>query len=854
MRRRRSRLFLSAAFALAVGLVLGWGVTHEPARSQQLDPESIARAYLEQTGQQRGIQSASTGSLNLLEIRESPAAYHVRFRQMLRGIPVFGAFSTVSVQKDTDAVGLVLDRRVSLASRVITGAKLGPDEAEAIALAGVGATRLRGTASAEPTYYPVGRAYALAWQVLLPTLDPLGDWLVVVGDEDGEVLLKQNLLRFDSGQVFDPNPAVTSGGSVPPPDDCDSSANASTLAAQYRSRTLLGIEGGQNKLKGQYVDLTAPGIVGSLNPAGQANEPSRVYNYPCNDPRFEEVMVYYHVDTAQRKIQSLGFSGNAGILDQAIPAHAHYDDGTLDFLCNAFYSPLNRGLHFGDSSYLACGFVTDTAEDADVIVHEYGHAIQDNQIPGFSFGAPLDVEQARAMGEGFGDFLAATIFGDPCEGEWLNFGESACAGEPGLRWLQNTKVYPSDFEACPDEEDGSEEEHCAGELWGGALWDLVEAFGNNQAARDLALTLVLDSHFYLDPLSTFAEGAAAIRQADLDLYGGVHVASIGSVFAARGISSGGGVSDFPYIIFHIRHSFLGDLHAALKVGDSSFPDCQEAIFDTWEVPDIDDLYVWLSLSGTLCEPLLPPSAARPWRLEVQDHLVLDSGAIETFGVALSGTDYCLATDVPVDIPDNGSAVYSVVDCTNRVKPPSGVPQPTVTPMPSSTPTATSPTTPTPTNTAGATATVTATPTATTGGGATPTNTTAPAASPTSTSTATSTPTATPTNTAAPTDTVAPTNTPTRTPTPTTPPHPVGDVTCDGVVNPIDAALILQHDVGLLPVLPCSGPADVNGDGVINPIDAQLILQYDAGLICCLPFGAGGTEWLGQVLEWLRLRW
>lgn len=148
-------------------------------------------------------------------------------------------------------------------------------------------------------------------------------------------------------------------------------------------------------------------------------------------------------------------------------------------------------------------------------------------------------------------------------------------------------------------------------------------------------------------------------------------------------------------------------------------------------------------------------------------------------------------------------------------------QPTVTP-------AVSPT-PTPTNTAGTTPTVTLTPTATTAGAATPTNTTAPTSTPTPTATST------------------PTRTPTRTPT-HTPPHPVGDVTCDGIVNPIDAALILQHDVGLLPSLPCSGPADVNGDGLVNPIDAQLILQYDAGLICCLPPGAGGTAWLASVLD------
>jgi hypothetical protein len=40
-------------------------------------------------------------------------------------------------------------------------------------------------------------------------------------------------------------------------------------------------------------------------------------------------------------------------------------------------------------------------EDAEVIVHEYGHSVQDNQVPGF--GSTPD---AGAIGEAFGDYLA----------------------------------------------------------------------------------------------------------------------------------------------------------------------------------------------------------------------------------------------------------------------------------------------------------------------------------------------------------------------------------------------------------------------------------------------------------------
>ena len=46
----------------------------------------------------------------------------------------------------------------------------------------------------------------------------------------------------------------------------------------------------------------------------------------------------------------------------------------------------------------------DDAEDAEVIVHEYGHSVQDDQVPGF--GPRLE---AGSIGEAFGDYLAVTV-------------------------------------------------------------------------------------------------------------------------------------------------------------------------------------------------------------------------------------------------------------------------------------------------------------------------------------------------------------------------------------------------------------------------------------------------------------
>lgn len=68
----------------------------------------------------------------------------------------------------------------------------------------------------------------------------------------------------------------------------------------------------------------------------------------------------------------------------------------------------------------------------------------------------------------------------------------------------------------------------------------------------------------------------------------------------------------------------------------------------------------------------------------------------------------------------------------------------------------------------------------------------------------------------------------------TPLPPVGDANCNGSVDSIDAALVLQYGAGLVASLPCQVFADVNEDSTVNSIDAALILQFNAGLIPSLP--------------------
>ena len=136
---------------------------------------------------------------------------------------------------------------------------------------------------------------------------------------------------------------------------------------------------------------------------------------------------------------------------------------------NSFYSPTTKALTFGTGG-------VDDAEDAGIIAHEYGHSIQDNQVPGFGSSA-----EGGAMGEGFGDFLGATYedavsttgYGKACVGEWDATAYSS-SDPTCLRRLDTNKVYPKDI---------TNEVHDDGEIWAQGQYEMAQAFGRDVATK-----------------------------------------------------------------------------------------------------------------------------------------------------------------------------------------------------------------------------------------------------------------------------------------------------------------------------------------------------------------------------------
>jgi Zn-dependent metalloprotease len=211
-------------------------------------------------------------------------------------------------------------------------------------------------------------------------------------------------------------------------------------------------------------------------------------------------------------LESVGFRGRRRIFDKPLVINAN---GTNED--NSWYSPHDHSITFGTGG-------VDDGEDAEIILHEFGHAIQDAICPGF--GQSLE---AAAMGEGFGDYFAASFFADrkprryqTSVGTWDGVTDTF-HNPPCVRRVDE----PLTFESFEHSEDY---EHENGQIWSAALWEIRRAVG-----RDVADRIILESHFQLDGFTTFARGARAILDADRNLYRGRNAEVLRRVFRRRGI-------------------------------------------------------------------------------------------------------------------------------------------------------------------------------------------------------------------------------------------------------------------------------------------------------------------------------
>jgi hypothetical protein len=308
-----------------------------------------------------------------------------------------------------------------------------------------------------------------------------------------------------SAQVFVPNP-VQSLGDESLTDQKDS--DAAVPAAAYHAVQLTNLDG-SGFLHGDYATVYSE----TGNPAFS---PTNTFAYTRSQDEFEQVMAYYWITEAEKYIQRLGFGTTRRAIDNQ-PQKVRINQYGAD---NSFETdhPILE-IRYGKGG-------VDDAEDAEVILHEYGHAIHSSQ--NFSFAS----EQAGAISEGFADYWAVTVSDVvsqrlgvpereplPCVADWdstsYTSGPVHC-----LRRLDENLHYPGDLNG---------EVHHDGEIWSRALWDIRQALGHTKAD-----TLILQGSFDF-PGTTMPVLANSTVAAAQQLYGKSVANTVRQAFVARGI-------------------------------------------------------------------------------------------------------------------------------------------------------------------------------------------------------------------------------------------------------------------------------------------------------------------------------
>ncbi|GAB3080220.1 M36 family metallopeptidase [Pedococcus soli] len=312
-----------------------------------------------------------------------------------------------------------------------------------------------------------------------------------------------------SGSVFMVNP-VQSSGDQSLTDQKDS--DAAVPASAYAKVALRNLDG-SGYLRGSWV--TVQSATGT--PAYSA---TNTFTYTRHQDQFEQVMAYFWVNQAQEYLQSLGFGSTLpGIVHQSFDVKVDQYGGD-----NSYQTDKPYRVRLGKGG-------VDDAEDAEVIVHEYGHAVHASQVPGYGTS-----EEAGAIGESFGDYLAVSVgLAAAKQYGWPVKAEEACPMDWDSTSYTGAPHCIRRFDLGLTVADKQGEVHYDGQIWSQALWEIrkgYQAMGKTSAAWDRTL---VNSQFSYAPGTSFSAAAKATYAEALAKDGAAAAALVKDRFAARGI-------------------------------------------------------------------------------------------------------------------------------------------------------------------------------------------------------------------------------------------------------------------------------------------------------------------------------
>lgn len=261
------------------------------------------------------------------------------------------------------------------------------------------------------------------------------------------------------GNIFNPDPLTTAmvsyGDTDPVSGDryIDYNDSNHPLLESETEEVMMPVclENGTYALKSTYVaikELEAPVSEIPVSTDG-------TFLFTRNQPGFEDVNALYHINKFKLLINECGYED---LVNYPIEIDTHAANGED----NSYFDPdlTVPGLLFGEGG-------VDDAEDADVVVHEYGHAIVHSAAPYTNNG-----NERQSIDEGIGDYFAASYSRSINEFGWEKiFSWDGHNSFWSGRLANTNKRYPSDVNSSI---------HGNGEIWSSALMEIWPIIGRKE--------------------------------------------------------------------------------------------------------------------------------------------------------------------------------------------------------------------------------------------------------------------------------------------------------------------------------------------------------------------------------------
>ena len=459
--------------------------------------------------------SASGSSVKFLENTESKTGFHFLFQQTYNGIPVYRA----QVKVNTDKKGNIL----SLFDNSYPVSFINNNDFPEEQMKNVFLSYLFNVEMffSEKNYFING---ANAIPVLkMEYVKNTSEYREVLLNKEGEIVYERDMANYygekkeqpktqsatDSSvavMVFLPDPLTTAGVVYGSPYTDSNDSDVPELNAERFTVTVTATYYSNNdsfRLENNYVsikDFSSP----SIAPVYSKTTP--MFNYTRSQDGFEDVNAFYHISTMQTYLQSLGFNN---LVNYSIETDTHANGGAD----NSMFLPQTKRLLFGEGC-------VDDAEDADVIIHEYGHAVAFSAAPNTNTGA-----QRTALDEANGDYFASSYSRYLNSYKWENVfswdGHSleCWAGRSSI----STKHYP----------DGLVNNlYGDADIWSSTIMQIWGDIGKYKTDE----TLIESIYSYATNM-TMTQAAKLLLKADTTLHSGANYAAICNRLYNRGLIS-----------------------------------------------------------------------------------------------------------------------------------------------------------------------------------------------------------------------------------------------------------------------------------------------------------------------------